>query len=90
MDMEGDKDNKKSTTWYVFTMGGTTVGWILKLQKVVALSSTKVEYVASTEDSKELFGCRGLWRNWVRRKRILSCIMTSIVTFILQRTQPSI
>jgi hypothetical protein len=32
-DMEGDKDSKRSTTWYVFTVGGTIVSWILKLQK---------------------------------------------------------
>jgi hypothetical protein len=29
--MEGDKDSRRSTTWYVFTIGGTTVSWILKL-----------------------------------------------------------
>ena len=40
-DMAGDKDSRRSTTWYVFIMGGTIVSWILKLQKVVALSSTE-------------------------------------------------
>jgi hypothetical protein len=40
-DMECDKDSRRSTTWYVFTIGGTTVGWISKLQKVVSLSTTK-------------------------------------------------
>jgi hypothetical protein len=39
---------------YVFTIGGTTVSWISKLQKVVALSTTEAEYVASTEASKEM------------------------------------
>jgi hypothetical protein len=37
-DMAGDKDSRRSTTRYVFTIGGTTVSWILKLEKVVALS----------------------------------------------------
>jgi hypothetical protein len=27
-DIVGDKDNKRSTTGYVFTIGGTTVSWI--------------------------------------------------------------
>ena len=27
-DMASDKDNRRSTTRYVFTMGGTTVIWI--------------------------------------------------------------
>ena len=52
--MAGDKDSRRSTTWYVFTVGGTTVSWILKLQKVVALSKIEVEYVATTEASKEM------------------------------------
>ena len=30
--MAGDKDNKRSTTGYVFTVGGTIVSWISKLQ----------------------------------------------------------
>jgi hypothetical protein len=53
-DMAGDKDSRRSTTWYVFTIGGTTVSWILKLQKVVSLSTKKSEYVVATEASKEM------------------------------------
>jgi hypothetical protein len=53
-DMAGDKDNRRSTTRYVLTIGGTTVSWISKLQKVVALSTTEAEYVATTEASKEM------------------------------------
>jgi hypothetical protein len=36
--MTGDKDSRRRTTWYVFI-----VGWILKLQKVVALSTIEAE-----------------------------------------------
>jgi hypothetical protein len=54
LDMTGDKDNRRSTTGYVFTIGGTIVSWISKLEKVVSLSTTKVEYVAATEASKEM------------------------------------
>jgi hypothetical protein len=53
-DMAGDKDSRRSTTGYVFTLGGTTVSWISKLQKVVSLSTTEEEYVATTEASKEM------------------------------------
>jgi hypothetical protein len=52
--MEGDKDIKRTTIGYVFTIGGTTVSWILKLQKVVALSTMEVEYVSTTKASKEM------------------------------------
>ena len=58
-DMAGDKDSRRSTTRYVFTIGGTTISWISKLQKVVALSKTEAEYVSATEDSKEMI--------WLRR-----------------------
>jgi hypothetical protein len=46
--MEGHKDSRRSTTGYVFTIGGTTISWISKLQKVVAISTIEVEYVAAT------------------------------------------
>ena len=52
--MAGDKDNRRSTTGYVFTIGGTAVSWISKLQQVVALLTMEVEYVAATEASKEM------------------------------------
>ena len=52
--MDGDKDSRRSTTGYLFTVGGTTVSWISKLQHVVALSTMKVEYVATIEVSKEM------------------------------------
>jgi hypothetical protein len=53
-DMPVDKDSRRITTRYVFTVGGTTVSWISKLQKVVSLSTTIVEYVVVTEASKEM------------------------------------
>jgi hypothetical protein len=53
-DPAGDKDSRRSTTGHAFTIGGTTISWISKLQKVVALSTTKAEYVAATEASKEM------------------------------------
>ena len=52
--MAGDLDGRKSTTGYVYTLGGTTISWGLKLQKIVTLSTTKAEYVAFTKASKEM------------------------------------
>jgi len=49
-----DRDNKRSTIGYVFTVGGTTVSWVSKLQSVVALSMTKAEYVVATKANKEM------------------------------------
>ena len=52
--MTGDIYSRKSTTRYVYTLGGTVVSWVSKLQKIVVLSTTKEEYVATTEASKEM------------------------------------
>ena len=53
-DLAGDVDTRRSTIGYVFTIGGTAVSWISRLQKVKALSTTEVEYVAAIEASKEM------------------------------------
>ena len=45
---------KHCSTGYVFIVGGTTVSWISKLQHVVSLSTTKAQYVATTEAIKEM------------------------------------
>ena len=51
-DIAGDKDNRRSTKGYVFTIGGTSVSWISKLQKIVSLSTMEEKYVAATKASK--------------------------------------
>ncbi|KAL5841649.1 hypothetical protein ACOSQ3_012252 [Xanthoceras sorbifolium] len=53
-DLAGNVDIRKSTTGYVYTLGGTAVSWVSQLQKIVALSTTEAEYVAVTEASKEM------------------------------------
>ncbi|KAE8660039.1 hypothetical protein F3Y22_tig00116959pilonHSYRG00493 [Hibiscus syriacus] len=53
-DLARNIDIRRSTTGYVYTLGGTTVSWVSQLQKLVALSTTEVEYVAVTEASKEM------------------------------------
>ena len=52
--MESDRDNRRSTIGYVFTVGGTTVSWVSKIHSVVALSTIEAEHVAATEASKEM------------------------------------
>ena len=50
----GDIDTRWSTRGYVFTIGGAVVSWVSQLLKVNALSTTDVEYVATTEATKEM------------------------------------
>ena len=40
-DFSGDIDSRKSTTKFVFTLGGTTISWASNLQKIVTLSTTE-------------------------------------------------
>ena len=53
-DIAGDVDGRKSTTGYVYILGGTIISWVSKLQKIVVISTTEAEYVAITEASKEM------------------------------------
>lgn len=48
-----DLDGRKSTTGYVFTLGGGCISWRSTLQKCVAQSTTEAEYVAAAEAAKE-------------------------------------
>ena len=52
-DSAGDLDCRRSTSRYVFNMFGGAISWMRKRQVVVALSTTEVEYMASTHVSKE-------------------------------------
>ena len=54
LDLARDIDTKQSTRIYVFTIGGATVSWVLRLQKVNALSTIEAEYIAATEVAKEM------------------------------------
>ncbi|GJS17908.1 retrovirus-related pol polyprotein from transposon TNT 1-94 [Tanacetum coccineum] len=54
LDNGGCLDSGKSTTSYVFTVGGIAVNWMSRIQKCVAMSTTKVEYMAIAEVGKEL------------------------------------
>ncbi|KAH9706494.1 hypothetical protein KPL70_012223 [Citrus sinensis] len=52
-DFAGDLDKRRSTTGYVFTLGGGPVSWRSILQSTIALSTTEAEYMAATEAVKK-------------------------------------
>jgi len=58
-DYGGDYDNRRSITGYVFTIGGNTISWKSRQQKVVAISTTEAEYMALTDAVKEALWLRG-------------------------------
>jgi hypothetical protein len=71
-DWVGDLDRRISTSGYVFNLFGGGISWMRKRQYVVALSTTEVEYMATTHTRKEaiwlqiLCSCIGLVKQDVR------------------------
>ncbi|PHT64736.1 hypothetical protein T459_29161 [Capsicum annuum] len=53
-DLGRDVDSSKSTSEYIYTIGGTAVSWMSRLQKCVSLLSTEAEYMELTEAGKEM------------------------------------
>ena len=51
-DWGGDRDDRKSTSGYIFTFGGA-VSWKSKKQAIVAQSSAEAEYISASEAGKE-------------------------------------
>ena len=52
-DFMSDVDSRKSTSGYVFTLGGGAVSWRSIKQQCIADSTTEAEYVAASEAAKE-------------------------------------
>jgi hypothetical protein len=59
-DWASDINDRKSTSGYVFTLGGGAISWSSKKQTTVALSSTEAEYIAGAHAAKEAIWLRQL------------------------------
>ncbi|KAL2243390.1 UNVERIFIED_CONTAM: Retrovirus-related Pol polyprotein from transposon TNT 1-94 [Sesamum indicum] len=55
-----ERDSRKSTTSYIFTLWESCISWKSQLQHIVALSTTEAEYIATTEAFKEAIWLEGL------------------------------
>ena len=66
----GNIDDIRSTTSYVFTLSGRPICWRSTLQSLVAISTTKAEYMAVAEAAKEALWLKGFsQRAWFEPRR---------------------
>jgi transposase InsO family protein len=59
-DWASDVNDRKSTSGFVFMLGGAAISWGSKKQTSVALSSTEAEYIAAAHAAKEAIWLRRL------------------------------
>jgi hypothetical protein len=52
-DWGGDLEDRRSTTGFVFMIGGGAISWSSKRQPTIALSTMEAEYMANTQATKE-------------------------------------
>ncbi|XP_069148053.1 uncharacterized protein [Solanum lycopersicum] len=55
-DYAGNIDDRKSTSGFLFNLGSGAISWSSKKQEVVALSTSKAEYIAATSAA-----CQAVW-----------------------------
>ena len=53
-DFDGDKENEFSTSGYLMTLGSAAITWRSKKQTIPPNSTTKAEYVAAAQATKEI------------------------------------
>ena len=52
-DFQSDRESRKSTSGYVFTLGGEAISWRSVKQSSIANSTMEAEYIAASEAAKE-------------------------------------
>ena len=80
-EMSGDVDLNRSTSGYVMTYARGAVSWQSRLQKPVALLTTKAEYIATVEVGKELIWMKNfLSKLGMKQERfLLHCDNQSVI-----------
>jgi hypothetical protein len=62
-DWGGSRPDRRSTSGYVYLIGGTALSWSSTRQKIVSLSTTEAEYIASSGATQELIWLRQLLKD---------------------------
>ena len=58
--LDGDTDDRKSTSGYVFQISGAAISWRSKKQSCVALCTAEAEYIALASAAQEAIWMRQL------------------------------
>ena len=73
-DYSGDLDLCRSTRGYIFMMAGGAISWSSKCQPMVALSTTKAEYMALTRGAQQ-----AMWMfNWLLNIDLIQTLPASL------------
>ena len=76
-DFQADRDSRRSTSGYVFTLGGGAISWRSAKQTCIADSTMEAEYVAASDATKE-----AVWlRNFLMDLDIVPSVQSPIVLF---------
>jgi hypothetical protein len=75
-DWAGDTTTRRSTTGYIFTLGGQPISWNSRQQPTVALSSCEAEYMALSEATKEMLFLQTLCKTLSVHQEINNTIFT--------------
>ncbi|KAH9727059.1 retrovirus-related pol polyprotein from transposon TNT 1-94-like protein [Citrus sinensis] len=84
-----DIDKRRSTTDYVFTLGGGPVSWRSILQSTIGLSSTEAEYMVATEAVKEAIWLRGLLGDFGKIQKNIKVFCDNQSAIFLAKNQTS-
>jgi hypothetical protein len=69
-----DLEDRKSTTRFVFMMGGGAISWSSKRQPIITLSMTKAEYMVSMQVTKEAIWMTKLMKElgYMKEKKVMA------------------
>ena len=80
-DFHSNRDSLKSTSDFLFTLGGEAISWRSVKQSYIDDSTMEVEYVVASKKQKKLFSFKSSywdfgWYSWLYRP--LFCFMTTV------------